>query len=64
VGWYFGDINVTVTLNLEYTTHIVIASGPHNTSILTVVWSIFNVTVTLMSPKCHPLLCFGLLVVE
>jgi len=53
-GWHFGDINVTVTLNLDHTTHITIASGPYNTSILAVVWSRFNVTVTLMSPKRHP----------
>jgi len=57
LGWHFGDINVTMTLNLDHTTHIVIASGPHNTSILCVVWSRFNVTVTLMSPKCHPATC-------
>jgi len=55
LGWHFDDINVTVTFNLDHTTYIVIASEPHNTSILVVAWSKFNVTVTLMSPKCHPL---------
>jgi len=57
LGWHFGDINVIVTLNLDHTTHIAIVSGPHNTFILTVMWSRFNVTVTLMSPKCHPFGC-------
>jgi len=36
-GWHSGDINVTMTLNLNYTTYIVIVSGPYNTSILAVV---------------------------
>jgi len=54
--WHVGVENMggtLVTLNLDHTTHIFIASGPHSTSILAVVWSRFNVTVTLMSPKCH-----------
>ena len=46
--------HVTLTLNLDHITYIVIASGSHNTFILTVVWSRFNVTVTLMSPKYYP----------
>jgi len=57
MGWHFGDINVTMTLNLNHTTvKIDVLCGP-DTMTICVVWSKFNVTVTLMSPKCHPIIC-------
>jgi len=56
-GQHFGAINGTVPLNLSHTTHIAIASGPHNTSILAFVWSRFNGTVPLMTPKCCSCFC-------
>jgi len=54
--WHFGDINVIVTLNLDHTTVKIDVLCGSDAMAICVVWSKFNVTVTLMSPKCQPCL--------